>query len=80
VIVGRDNKSGAIYVFVQGEDAARYGQDEVRDFLIAQGVDDAIAMDSGGASMLVIDTKVEVSPDFWREKTMPMGMHFTVTP
>ena len=70
-----------MFLFVQEEGLVTnngFGLDAVRDFLIAQGVDDAVAMDSGGASMLVIDTIIKVRPDFWREATMPTALHFSV--
>ena len=77
-ILGLDKDSGAAFVFVQDENSATFKLNDVRDFLMAQGVDDAVALDSGGASMLVIDGNVLVSPDIWRERTMPMAVHFAV--
>lgn len=84
VIIGHDEQSGSVFVFVQEEDAVSnnispgFLLDDVRDFLIAQGVDGAVLMDSGGASALVIDDKALVKPDTWRNNVIPQGIHFTI--
>ncbi|MBX2796500.1 MAG: hypothetical protein KTR31_02490 [Myxococcales bacterium] len=61
------------------DDDPRFLQDDVQGFLTGLGVDHAVALDSGGASMLVIDDQVIVRPDGWREATMPQAVHFQVT-
>jgi hypothetical protein len=51
----------------------------MRDALIFMGVDDAVAWDASTSTTLVVDATVEVKPDDYKNKSIPVGLGLRVS-
>lgn len=75
------SRESPIYGLVQPETSAggeRLQLSGIRNLFKGLGVDNALALDSGGSSALVVDQNVLANPDPWRNNTMPVGIRFEV--
>jgi exopolysaccharide biosynthesis protein len=51
--------------------------DQIRDKLSADGYDNALSFDGGSSSTLIRDGKTLVSPKWFKDNTIPTGLHIS---
>jgi len=76
-IMGVDKETNRLFIIVKPNDAtSSWRITDVRDFLIKEGVENAIAWDGSSSSTLVVDTKVLAKPADYKDATIPFGVGF----
>ena len=78
-VMGIDKETNRLFIIVKPNDVtSSWRITDVRQFLIKEGVENALAWDGSTSSTLVVDSKVLSTPSPKKDSTIPFGVGFRV--
>jgi RHS repeat-associated protein len=79
-VMGIDRETNRLLIIVKPQGSTESWRiTDIRDFLVKEGVEDALAWDGSSSSTLVLDSKILSDPADKKNKTIPFGIGFRVS-